>query len=122
MEKSLQDIRYGARVLIRRPGFALGVIFILALGIGTATATFSVINSVLLDPLPYGEAHRAVQIWTRWTGFPETWVSYDEYEARRRSADLPGHRSRVYGGRRAGLFASRLASGGGESGRSVALR
>ncbi|MEX2124635.1 MAG: ABC transporter permease [Woeseia sp.] len=81
LEKSLQDIRYGARVLIRRPGFALGVIFILALGIGTAIATFSVINSVILKPLPYGQADRAVMIWSSWKGFPETWVSYDEYEA-----------------------------------------
>lgn len=81
MRESLQEIRYGARVLIRRPGFALGVILILALGIGTATATFSVIDSVMLKPLPYGEADRAVMVWSSWKGFPETWVSYDEYEA-----------------------------------------
>lgn len=87
LEKSMKDIRYGARVLIRRPGFALGVIFILALGIGTATATFSVINSVILKPLPYGQADQAAMIWSSWKGFPETWVSYDEYEAYESSID-----------------------------------
>lgn len=87
MRDSLRQIRYGARVLMRRPGFALGVILILALAIGTATATFSVINSVILKPLPYGEADRAVMIWSSWKGFPETWVSYDEFEAYRSGID-----------------------------------
>ena len=87
MDKALQDFRFGARVLLRRPGFALGIVLILALGIGTATATFSVVNSVILNPLPYGQADRAVQIWSSWTGFAETWVSYDEYEAYQASVD-----------------------------------
>ncbi|MGH8166957.1 MAG: ABC transporter permease, partial [Woeseiaceae bacterium] len=87
MDKALQDFRFGVRVLLRRPGFALGIVLILALGIGTATATFSVVNSVILNPLPYGQADRAVQIWSSWTGFAETWVSYDEYEAYQASID-----------------------------------
>jgi putative ABC transport system permease protein len=81
MQDVLKDLGFAVRLLVRRPGFALSAVLILALGIGTATAVFSVINGVVLKPLPYGNADRAVMIWSSWTGFPETWVSYDEYEA-----------------------------------------
>jgi predicted permease len=81
MQDVRKDLGFALRLLARRPGFALSAVLILALGIGTATAVFSVINGVVLKPLPYGNADRAVMIWSSWTGFPETWVSYDEYEA-----------------------------------------
>ena len=81
MQEVLKEFWFAVRLLARRPGFALSAVLILALGIGTATAVFSVINGVVLKPLPYGNADRAVMIWSSWTGFPETWVSYDEYEA-----------------------------------------
>ena len=78
MEVFLQDVRYALRGLRRSPGFAAAAILTLALGMGATTAIFSVIRSVLLAPLPYAEPERRVMIWSRWTGFPKTWVADGE--------------------------------------------
>jgi putative ABC transport system permease protein len=58
----LQDLRYALRTLWRRPGFTLPVLFTLALGIGANTAIFSVVNGIILKPLPYRDADRLLQI------------------------------------------------------------
>jgi len=60
---SIRDLRQGFRLLWRAPGFAATAILTLALGIGATTALFTVVNGVLLQPLPFPDSNRLVQIW-----------------------------------------------------------
>jgi putative ABC transport system permease protein len=81
MRSLLQDLRYAGRLLLRSPGFSLLTILTLALGIGANAAIFSVVNGVLLRPLPYPHADRVMSIYSQFPslGFDRFWVSAPEF-------------------------------------------
>ena len=97
MSGLLRDLRYGARGLTRSPGFTLVALLTLALGIGANTAIFSVVNAVLLEPLPYRQPDGLAMIWNRWSDLGQGTISYAEYleykERSRAFAELAAHSS-----------------------------
>jgi len=80
-----QDVRYALRLWKRRPSFAAVAIVTLALGIGANTAMFTIVNQVLLRPLPYPHADRVVNVWGKTQAFPRGLLTYLEYEEVRKS-------------------------------------
>jgi predicted permease len=71
LENLLQDVRYGLRGLLHARGFTVVGTLTLALGIGTCTAIFSIVHTVMLRPLPYKDSARMIQIWTTTPMFPD---------------------------------------------------
>lgn len=80
LEDFWQDVRYGSRMLRRSPGFAAVAIAILALGIGSNTAIFSLVNTVILRELPVREPKQLVQLLSRFPGEPRGGFSWKVYE------------------------------------------
>ena len=77
----MHDLRFAFRSLSRAPAFTATAVLTLALGIGAATAVFSVANGVLLRPLPYDAPDEIVTVWASWDNFPDkTWLSVPEYQ------------------------------------------
>lgn len=72
VEDALADVRFSARALRRNPGFAAAVVISLALGVGGTTAVFSVVNAVILRPLPYPDADRLFNMRIWWNDFSST--------------------------------------------------
>jgi putative ABC transport system permease protein len=85
MESLIQDLHYGARLLIKRPLFTAIAIVTLALGIGANTAIFSVVNAVLLKPLPYPEPERLVTLRSQ-----QSLPDLDDIKAQSQSFDYLG--------------------------------
>ena len=80
----LQDARYALRLLRRQPSFSIFVVLTLAIGIGANSAVFSVVNGVVLKPLPFAESERLIAIWGRFDpesgfDFPQFVLSNPEY-------------------------------------------
>lgn len=87
----LPDLRHAFRSLLRSPGFSAAAIVTLALGIGANASVFSVVNAVLLRPLPYTDPSRVVMVWNHWTGWPRTWLSEPEAQDYGTQSDLFEH-------------------------------
>src|SRR5690348_33894 len=102
MDSLLKDIRYGVRGLLKRPGFTAIALVTLALGIGANTAIFSVVNAVLLRPLPFQNPDQLVIVWedATFAGFPRNTpapANYVDWKTQNQSfADMAASREKSF--------------------------
>jgi predicted permease len=108
MHKLLQDLRFAARTLVKRPGFVVIAVATLALGIGGSTSIFTVVNAALLRGLPYKSPDRLYHLWekTPQTEFSKREFSYPDYQDYQQNSSFEGLAAYTGGGA--------IMSGGGE--------
>ena len=80
LEEFAKDVRYALRTLARSPGFTAVTVLTLALGIGANTALFSLVNGVLLNPLPYAEPDRLLALYSRTPNYDRSSISYPNFQ------------------------------------------
>ncbi len=95
LHELLHDLRHGLRSMLKSPGFTLVALTTMALGIGANTAMFSIVNGVILKPLPYPEADRVVRLWESnlprgWSTFSIAPLNFWDWQERNRSLELLG--------------------------------
>ncbi|MCI0489536.1 MAG: ABC transporter permease [Blastocatellia bacterium] len=115
MTNLFQDVRFGIRMLLKNPGFTLVAVITLALGIGANTAIFSVVNAVLLRPLPYTEPERLVAVLEHDREGPDNTTGYATVADWREQSETLEHIAAVRGW-------SPTLTGGGEPERLPAMR
>ena len=96
MTSLARDIRFALRSARRSPGFTVVALVTLAVGIGAATATFSVANAILLRPLPVHDQDRVLVMWAKQRDFahvPVRWAEIDRYARETRAFELWGNLS-----------------------------
>src|SRR5262249_56429238 len=98
METLLADVRHSLRVLIKNPGFTIVAVLALALGIGANTAIFSVIDRVLLAPLPFHESERIMRLSRKFPNGTGSSVSIPKFEAWKKSASFESVAAYDFGG------------------------
>lgn len=89
-DEMIQDLRFSLRMMLKNKGFTCVAVITLALGIGANTAIFSVVNALLLRPLPYQDSERLVAIWSHSPGanIEQDWLSPGQYSAIKSQTDI----------------------------------
>ncbi len=111
LETTFLDLRYAVRSLCQKPGFTAVVVVSLALGIGANTAVFSVVNAILLRPLPYEDPERIVLINSRWYQPPASAAEYQAWE----EENPVFERMAYWGGGRTGVTLTVKNDGGAQN-------